>query len=210
MGLRVLGGSRAEQLLAHESTRYWVREGFPLANRRAVQDLALVVARFCAAFAGAGCTPAPAEPPAPLSIDQVVPQIIDAAIADARRSFREGGNGPLLIDIRSFQDGVLKGLGITVTLDSIGRLIGRPFREASVSEAFQCDTGGVCTVVDDGVFLQMRALRHEGNLLVTEVFWSHPYRRDGTPWITCSRTLELSFTAQPSWQLATQRILEAC
>jgi hypothetical protein len=162
------------------------------------------------ALIGIGCTTAPVDQPIPLLVEGVIPRIVDAAIADAHRSFREGGKGPLLIDVGSFQHAVAEGLAITIPPDSMAHLIGRPFRATSLNEAFRCESGGVCTIVDDGIFLQMRELRRQADSVVAKVFWSHPYRRAGTPWISCSRTLALTFIAGLSWQLADQQILETC
>ena len=175
-----------------------------------IRSYVIVFAAYSAGLAGAGCRPASADRLAPLSLERVVPQIVDAAVSDARRSFREGGRGPLLIDVHSFQEALGKGLRVTISPDSIALLIGRPFRATPPNEAFRCNSGGDCTVVDDGVFLQMRRLHRDADSLIAEVSWSHPYRRAGTPWITCSRTLQLSFSARISWQLANQQILETC
>lgn len=158
----------------------------------------------------AGC----AGEPVPMSeFVPVARQVLAFAEKDAREN-QPGrvADGPLYVNVLSFQTAANKVTGEEIPLDSMSRALGEP-TQAILEQALLCDTTSQfsgCWVRKYGVWINLNLVRRSGDEMTAHVR-STTTNRAQQPSDFCDRVWTLDFRREGSgWRMAEQRLRRDC
>ncbi len=152
----------------------------------------------------------------PVPMSEFVPiarQVLQFAEKDAREN-QPGrvSDGPLYVNVKSFQTAATKITGEEVTEDSMSRALGEP-TQAILEQALLCDTAsqfGGCWVRKYGVWINLNLVRRSGDELTAHVR-STTTNRAQRPSDFCDRVWTLDFKREGGqWRMAERELRRDC
>jgi hypothetical protein len=173
--------------------------------KRSVLAAALVLPLLMAGCAG--------EPVPPAEFMPVARQVLAFAEQDARQN-QPGrvADGPLYVNVMSFQTAASKVTGEEISLDSMSRALGEP-TQAILEQALLCDTMSQfsgCWVRKYGVWINLNLVRRSGDEMTAHVR-STTTNRAQRPSDFCDRVWTMDFRREGAgWRLAERRLRRDC
>jgi hypothetical protein len=145
---------------------------------------------------------------------EVSREVLAFAAGDARESQPGRANdGPLYVNIRSFQAAAERATGESVSYDSMEAVLGEEPIQAELDQILLCDTTGTlagCWVRQYGIFVNLNMVQLAGSEMSLYVRTSSTDRRRH-PTDFCHRVWRLDYRKEgEAWRLAERSLLRSC
>lgn len=152
----------------------------------------------------------------PVPMSEFIPiarQVLRFAEQDARQN-QPGrvADGPLYVNVISFQNAATKVTGEEISQDSMSRALGEP-TQAILEQALLCDTAsgfGGCWVRKYGVWINLNLVRRSGDEMTAHVRSTTTHRAQ-RPTDFCDRVWTIDFRRENgAWRMADRNLRRDC